>query len=384
MSFWSSVRDLTGGVYDAGSSLLHGAGDIVSGGVKAVRGITGGLAGGIENATGLNLKDPATIAALGLAAYGFYNPEAFGLGAAAGTGEGATAAEAAAAGGESGSMLGTTAGTTAGTGSTLGNTAFTSELPAGYTPGSVDALVSSAGPGTNIAAVDTGSGATMGGSVGPATYGTADVGNYGYDMGGSSAAATNAGSTSYGSNLPMTGADYEQMPANMPAYSAVNAPLASYSPGIMENIAAGNYGQALGDIGSEAWQGIKENKLATAMVGSSLYDMYAKRQMAKKQDELYNQNRADILGMYAPGSPEAKAMEQQMARQDAAAGRNSQYGIRATDYAANVAKFKANALAQAANAQSGLAAAQMGNQYGGLNSMFNNLAMYSLLNKSTK
>ena len=42
-----------------------------------------------------------------------------------------------------------------------------------------------------------------------------------------------------------------------------------------------------------------------------------------------------------------------------------------------------NALSNAASAQSGLAAAQMGNQYGGLNSMFNNLAMYSLLNKNT-
>lgn len=165
--------------------------------------------------------------------------------------------------------------------------------------------------------------------------------------------------------------------------TGIGAPSTGYFADQVPGASVGT-GWSLGDMGNAAWEGVKNNKLATAMIGSSLYDMYAKKQMAKKQDELYNQNRADILGMYAPGSPEAKAMEQQMARQDAAAGRNSQYGVRATDYAGNVAKFKANALAQASQAQSGLAAAQMGNQYGGLNSMFNNLAMYSLLNKSTR
>jgi len=72
-----------------------------------------------------------------------------------------------------------------------------------------------------------------------------------------------------------------------------------------------------------------------------------------------------------------------MERKDAAAGRNSQYGARAADFAANVAKFRSNALSNLSSGQNALAAAQMGNQYGGLNSMFNNLAMYSLMNKKT-
>jgi hypothetical protein len=94
---------------------------------------------------------------------------------------------------------------------------------------------------------------------------------------------------------------------------------------------------------------------------------------------LYNQNRSDIMGMYQPGSPEYVMMAQEMARKDAAAGRNSQYGVRGTELAGNIAKFKSGALSNAMSAQNALAAAQMGSQYGGLNSMFNNLAMYSTL-----
>jgi len=45
---------------------------------------------------------------------------------------------------------------------------------------------------------------------------------------------------------------------------------------------------------------------------------------------------------------EAKAMEDALARQDAAAGRNSQYGARATNLAAQLAQTRANYRAQMA------------------------------------
>jgi hypothetical protein len=260
---------------------------------------------------------------------------------------------------------------------TIAATEATAAGEAGSMAGAVSAPVTTG----SVAATDLGtlagaptSSTTFGGGItgaGGVDYAAAGgPGSYGYDMGAT--AMPDAAAVGNSTNSGFIGADYEQMPGNgMFGGSAVNAPLQTSSFG-------------LSDLGSGAWQGIKDNKLATAMVGSSLYDMYAKRQMAKQQESLYNQNRSDIMNMYAPGSPEAIAMEREMARKDAAAGRNSQYGIRATDYAGNVAKFKTNALSNAQSAQNGLAAAQMGNQYGGLNSMFNNLAMYSLMNKNTR
>lgn len=200
------------------------------------------------------------------------------------------------------------------------------------------------------------------------SYGTAGgEGNYGYDMG-------------TGTTAPATVPTNPYAPDNIDVGGGFN-PAAGYTApkGFLASMGAGNFGDAASAVGSY----MASNPLSTAMVGSSLYDMYAKKQMAKRQEELYNQNRNDILNMYAPGSPEAIAIEREMARKDAAAGRNSQYGVRAADYAGNVAKFRSNALSNLSTGQNALAAAQMGNQYGGLNSMFNNLAMYSLMNKKT-
>lgn len=65
----------------------------------------------------------------------------------------------------------------------------------------------------------------------------------------------------------------------------------------------------------------------------------------------YNMNQADknyykqlmdkMTGMYMPGTPEAGLMESKMRAQDAAAGRNSQYGIRADNLAAMLAQQRA-------------------------------------------
>lgn len=83
--------------------------------------------------------------------------------------------------------------------------------------------------------------------------------------------------------------------------------------------------------------------------------------------------------MYAQGSPELMAMQQEMDRKDAAAGRNSQYGTRAVDLAARIAQIKAaqntamttgigsymqNSLNQQAGSLTGLLAA-LGNSTGG-------------------
>jgi hypothetical protein len=140
---------------------------------------------------------------------------------------------------------------------------------------------------------------------------------------------------------------------------------------------------SLSDLGNSALGGVKsvgnwamKNPIPAMYAGGSLYDMYAKNKMAKKQEGIYNQNRADIMNAYAPGSAEYNQMAQAMARKDAAAGRNSQYGTRANDLAATLAKMRMNSLTSLQGSQNTLANQSMSNQYG----MFNTplaLAMYS-------
>lgn len=165
-------------------------------------------------------------------------------------------------------------------------------------------------------------------------------------------------------SAPMIGADYEQMPGNgMFAGSAVNAPLQTQAPGFLSSLGAGNFGDALGAAGSWA----EKNPIPAIYAGGSLYDMYAKNQMAKKQEALYNQNRADIMNTYAPGSAEYNALWNEMSRKDAAAGRNSQYGTRATDLAATIAKLRMGALSNMQTGQNALFNTSIGNQYGMMN-----------------
>lgn len=111
-------------------------------------------------------------------------------------------------------------------------------------------------------------------------------------------------------------------------------------------------------------------KMAPVQLASGLYDMYAKNQMANAQMNQMNQMKAQINGMYAPGSPEYNLMKQEMERKDAAAGRNSQYGTRATELAGKLAGLKTNALIQAQTGQNNLFNSSLNNKYSGLNSLF--------------
>ena len=125
-----------------------------------------------------------------------------------------------------------------------------------------------------------------------------------------------------------------------------------------------------------AYDTVSKNPVPSMYAAGSLYDMYAKNKMAKAQEGIYNQNRADIMNSYAPGSPEYNQLAQQIARKDAASGRNSQYGTRANDLAATIAKLRMNALGPLQSGQNALANQRLSNQYG----MFNTpmaLAMYS-------
>ena len=117
-----------------------------------------------------------------------------------------------------------------------------------------------------------------------------------------------------------------------------------------------------------------KNPMPAIYGASSLYDMYAKSQMANRQQDMYNQNRNDIMNTYAPGSPEYNLLQQQMARKDAAAGRNSQYGTRANDLAGTIAKLRMGALGGLQSSQNALGNQALSNQYG----MFNTPLMLSM------
>jgi hypothetical protein len=314
------VSNPVGAVGGVLQGVTGGLGSLLSG----VRGITGGLAGTVENATGLNLSNPATLAGLGLAAYGMYNPELFGGGITGAAGEGAA---------ETGAADAAASSAPATWGSTLADTG--------------------AGQAGNLAS--SGTGLTMDGSLGlsasPSTYGglSSDLG-YG------------TGTT--GLSAPTDG------------FFAGSTPTAATDPWSLSNMGA-TLSNGAKDVGSY----IMNNKLQTAMIGSSLYDMYAKNQMAKQLQQQRQQQQDQINNFYAPGSPEYNQLMQESQRQAAAAGRPFSTSQFQADVAAKIANQKMQALQQSQTGSNQLLSAQMSNQYGGLNSLFNNLAMYQIMAK---
>lgn len=160
-----------------------------------------------------------------------------------------------------------------------------------------------------------------------------------------------------GFNTAMTQAGVESSPTLggmfQKGWNAVNSPLWSGGP--------------------SARQGLSGMQLA-----GNLYSINAKNQMAKAQQAQADQMRAQaaqVNNMYAPGSPEYNLMMQQMARKDAAAGRNSQYGVRAQNLAGIIAQQKAQMLpsiANMTNSANTLGTQAVGNRYGNLASLFAN------------
>lgn len=87
--------------------------------------------------------------------------------------------------------------------------------------------------------------------------------------------------------------------------------------------------------------------MATKAGGSLLSQLIAgggNAYMGNKQAGQYDDVISQINQLFAPDSPYAKQMQQTLARKDAAAGRNSQYGDRAVQLAAALTQAKSNAL----------------------------------------
>jgi hypothetical protein len=186
--------------------------------------------------------------------------------------------------------------------------------------------------------------------------------NGGLGMQGTMGAGTSLG---YGSTGVGLGAPSEGM------FAGAGPTAASTSAFSLENL----MNNPMGAVKS-AYDTVSKNPIPSMYAAGSLYDMYAKNKMAKAQRGMYEQNRSDIMNTYAPGSPEYNLLQQQMARADAKAGRNSQVGIRANDLAGTIAKLRMGALGNLQSGQNQLGNQALGNQYGMLNTPLA-LAAYS-------
>lgn len=287
-----TAGDVVSGGLNAVGDLAQGAGNVVNDTLQGAGDIVSNVGSGLGNVvSGINLSDPATLAALGAAAYGYYDPSMLAGGTAAG--------DAALGAGEDFSLAN---------------------------------MASSAAPITDTA-------------TGAAEFGQA-------------------------SNLvPEVAPALNETAAETARLAAQNAS-ASGVPAMTPTL-----GDMLSNAGSSALDWMGDNKLLTTRLAGGLYSMYAKNKMAQQQQAQYAQNRADVTGMYGAGSPELRMLQQEMARKDAAAGRNSQYGTRATDLAGIIAKYKTNALSNIQQNQNTLLNQAQTNRYGSLNSLFNTAAL---------
>lgn len=86
-----------------------------------------------------------------------------------------------------------------------------------------------------------------------------------------------------------------------------------------------------GGLGGLDWLGL----------GAGAFGAYKQNDAANHMLDWLNSQQAKIDNLYAPNSPEYNALFDQLSRQDAASGRNSQYGPRSVDLAARIAEIKA-------------------------------------------
>lgn len=163
------------------------------------------------------------------------------------------------------------------------------------------------------------------------------------EMASGSGAPYGYGAATSGYSEPSTGGGVSAMfgpdstATTSPMGSAISGAGTSSTPGVQ----FGTLGQGvksgmdLSDLASLYKQYSPLMSLARSGVGA--YQNW-------RQQQAYNDYRNQIDQEFSPNSPYAQQMAQTLARQDAAAGRNSQYGTRSVQLAAALAQAHANAL----------------------------------------
>lgn len=186
---------------------------------------------------------------------------------------------------------------------------------------------------------------------------------YGYDTGGATMEGTQAAqmpgsqqgalAAMYGPNSTATGSTVGQGIAgtNVEVPGAGNVQFGALGEGTPAAPGMATGGAATGAGKAMDLQGMYNQIspfLALAKTGLGAYQQYA-------QQQKYNDYLNNINQLYAPNSPYAQMMEQTLARQDAAAGRNSQYGNRAVQLAAALTQGRERALTSAPYSQASFA-----------------------------
>lgn len=123
--------------------------------------------------------------------------------------------------------------------------------------------------------------------------------------------------------------------AALPAVASSGGGMSSIINQIGSKLGSTALSQILGGGGSGSG-------LNLAQLAGGLNDAYQQDQAGKKMLDWINGQQAKVDNLYSPGSPEYNYLWEQMSRQDAAAGRNSQYGPRSVDLAAKIAQIKAD------------------------------------------
>lgn len=114
--------------------------------------------------------------------------------------------------------------------------------------------------------------------------------------------------------------------------------------GIASKVGGGLLGALAGSGGTGKAGGMSLSDIANVVSG--VYGANQQSQSSKDMMDWLNGQQAKIDNLYAPNSPEYNYLWDQMSRQDAAAGRNSQYGPRSVDLAARIAQIKADETAR--------------------------------------
>lgn len=297
----------------------------------------------------------------------------------------------------------------------LGDTASTSLGGLEGSLGGAALLGPAAGTGTAIGAAAEGLGAGGLGVAGPSALGglTASSGAFTGPLGGSTS-GTGLGGYTGGAQVPQTSPTLSGGAANMESSQALangasanpdmtsgggapygyqqatagyEAPAdstnlstlygagstASQSPmggaiqastnGVGNNVMSGALGQGTAAGGTGVTASDLKSVFDLAKSGYGAYQQWHQGQQAQNYMNSLNQ-------MFAPNSPYAQQMAQTLGRQDAAAGRNSQYGTRSVQLAAALAQAQANVM----GGNNYAAAAQNANKGNMLNSLFSNFS----------
>lgn len=142
--------------------------------------------------------------------------------------------------------------------------------------------------------------------------------------------------------------------------------------GLMEPVAGAASGSGWGGLGGLFEKGLT---LKQGLGGAaSLYDIWSRNQMANAQRSQMEASQNQTNNLYAPGSPEYNLLAEKIARSNAASGRNSQVGQFASTLAGTIAEAKLRAGQGALAQQNSLLNSSLQNRYGGIGSLFFNIA----------